>query len=150
MLFYRSAFTAPLSDHEKELLAQLGGLMQLSNDIFDVYKDREAKISTIVTRATQIADVEAYFSKNLESIFKKAYLIRFPHQNMHRFLSLLSLGIFSRVFVCLDHLKKSERLTKNKFLLQTYSRKALICDMEKWNNKLSSAMYHYRIMKKYR
>jgi hypothetical protein len=150
LLFYRSVFGATLSVEEKELLSELGGLMQLSNDIFDVYKDREAKISTMATRATQIEDVRFYFSKNLEAVFKKAYRVGFPHQHIHRFLSLLSLGIFSRVFVCLDHLKKSERLTQNQFSLQKYSRKELICDMEKWNNKLSSAIYHYRIMKKYR
>ncbi|MBS1928111.1 MAG: hypothetical protein JST95_05925, partial [Bacteroidetes bacterium] len=42
LLFYYAAFCQKEMAIENNLIAKLGGWMQLSNDIFDVYKDRES------------------------------------------------------------------------------------------------------------
>jgi hypothetical protein len=49
VLFYRTAFSPEVSGKEKILINNLGAMMQLGNDIFDVYKDRESGINTLVT-----------------------------------------------------------------------------------------------------
>ncbi|MFZ1370931.1 MAG: hypothetical protein WAR78_11145, partial [Ferruginibacter sp.] len=41
LLYYRTAFENPMRKGEEKMLYCLGGLMQLSNDIFDVYKDHK-------------------------------------------------------------------------------------------------------------
>ena len=53
LLFYRTAFLPVPSVEEEKLIYNLGSLMQLANDIFDVYKDRENKIKTLVTEANK-------------------------------------------------------------------------------------------------
>ncbi|MBS1927471.1 MAG: hypothetical protein JST95_02615, partial [Bacteroidetes bacterium] len=54
LLFYYSAFCQKETAIENNLIAKLGGWMQLSNDIFDVYKDRESGIDTLVTTCCDI------------------------------------------------------------------------------------------------
>lgn len=39
--------------------------------------------------------------------------------------------------VCLEQLKKCQQDTDGTFVAASYSRKQLICDMEKWSNRKS-------------
>jgi hypothetical protein len=54
LLFYRSSFLPAASAEEEKLIYDLGSIMQLANDIFDVYKDREAAVRTLVTETDSI------------------------------------------------------------------------------------------------
>ena len=139
--FYRTAFNHPYVTGEDELLYLQGGLLQLANDIFDVYKDREAKINTIVTTADHIKDVRDLFTRHLTVFYDKAKLLPYPRRNIRRFLDLLSIGVFSRCLVCLDHLEKNEATSGNRFQVNKYSREQLICDMDTRRNMLRSAAY---------
>ena len=67
LLYYRTAFEHPLKNGEEKMLYCLGGLMQLSNDIFDVYKDQKAGVGTLVTTATKIEDLRFYYSALLQT-----------------------------------------------------------------------------------
>ena len=145
LLFYRTAFLPKPSADEEKLVYNLGSLMQLSNDIFDVYKDRENGIKTLITEAAHIQPARELLKQQLSTYYRSAYDMGFPKKNVTAFLSILSLGIFSRAFVCLDQLEKNEVLTGNKFSVQLYSRKQLICDMDGLRNKLRSARYHIRL-----
>ena len=146
LLFYRTAFLpVPTADEEK-LIYNLGSLMQLANDIFDVYKDRENKIKTLVTEATHIAPLRELFGELLSTYYLVAYDLELPKKNVRKFLSILSLGIFSRAFVCLDQLEKNEATTNNVFSVHQYSRKQLICDMDLAKNKYRSAKEHMKSM----
>ncbi|MEO6671075.1 MAG: hypothetical protein ABIN36_16455 [Ferruginibacter sp.] len=146
LLFYRAAFLPPASAVEEELIYKLGSLMQLANDIFDVYKDRENKIRTLITEATHIAPVCVLLKELLSSCYLAAYDMGFPRKNVQQFLSILSLGIFSRAFVCLDQLEKNEVTSNNVFSVHQYSRKQLICDMDRLKNMYRSAREHVRLM----
>ena len=139
VIFYRSAFSPAASTEELKLLYNLGGLMQLSNDIFDVYKDREAGIKTLLTETNSIQDIRTFFKTSLDEYYQNAFAIGFPKKNVRAFLNIISIGIFSRCFVCLQQLQKNERSTGNEFVVHSYSRKQLICDMDKKTNLLRSA-----------
>lgn len=147
LLFYRTAFLPSPSAAEEKMIYDLGGMMQLCNDIFDVYKDRDNKIKTLVTEAEHIKPVRELLQHQLMKYYALAYEIGFVKQDVNKFLSILSLGIFSRAFVCLDQLEKNETLTQDKFDVKLYSRKQLICDMDTIKNKLRSARYHATLMK---
>jgi len=54
LLFYHSALDEAVPESEEKMLCALGQLLQLVNDIFDVYKDRQNNIKTLVTDAHQI------------------------------------------------------------------------------------------------
>ncbi len=142
LVFYRTAFSPVATGKELRLLNDLGGLMQLANDIFDVYKDRESGIQTLVTATKHIAPISNLLRTRLQQYYLDALDIGYPKKNVHLFMDIISLGIFSRCFVCLDQLEKNERSTGNEFLVAQYSRKQLICDMDTKMNMLRSAWSH--------
>ncbi|MEO6490210.1 MAG: hypothetical protein ABIO04_09745 [Ferruginibacter sp.] len=142
VIFYRTAFLPVATEMESTLLYNLGGLMQLANDIFDVYKDREGNIQTMITGAKHIAPIRNFLRSQLIHYFNDSYGIGYPHKNVERFFKIISIGIFSRCFVCLDQLEANERSTDDEFIVQLYSRKQLICDMDKGVNLFRSARSH--------
>ncbi len=144
LLFYRAAIEPPASDKEKSVLFLLGGLMQLSNDFFDVYKDREAGIKTLLMYYDDIHELKMFFVKKIQNVYAEAYSLPFNQNSIRRFLSVLSISVFSRSFVCLQQLEELQKTTGNVFQLSTYNRKQLICDMDTKKNMLRSAVYHLK------
>jgi hypothetical protein len=147
LLFYRTAFEFELNKNEEELLYEVGGLMQLSNDIFDVYKDFKAGIYTLMTTTKKVNELRLFFIDWLKKIQIIAYKTGFSNNNVYRFLQIISIGVFSRVFVCLNHLEKAEATTNNIFIPTAYSRQQLICDMDKLLPILQSIKYHIKFCK---
>jgi hypothetical protein len=144
LLLYRTAFANPMEKAEEDMLHKLGGLMQLSNDIFDVYEDRQHKISTLITTAKKINDIRTVFMALLKEGYVAAYESNYPPHNVKRFLNMISIGIFSRCLVCLDQLEENEKRSGNIFTPHLYSRKELVCDMDTTANKWRSVKYHVR------
>lgn len=147
LLFYRTAFGPAATEPEITLLHQLGGTMQLANDIFDVYKDKENGIRTLVTETGNIHEIRLLLNTRLLYAYQQAYTLPYPTAAIQKFLSVLSIAIFSRCFVCLDHLQKNETFTNIKFQVNAYSRKQLICDMDTKKNMLRSAAYHLKTIR---
>ena len=146
LIFYRSAFFPVADDAEKKLLFNLGGLMQLSNDIFDVYKDRESGIHTMVTESENIHLLREEFTRTQKEHSEKAFSLGYEPKNLKKFLGILSLGIFSRCYVCMDQLEKNEQKTGGRFKVHEYTRSQLICDMDTKKNMLRSAAYHFKLL----
>ena len=150
LLYYRTAFEHPLKPGEEKMLYCLGGLMQLSNDIFDVYKDYKDGITTLVTTTKKISELRIYYSAILQMGYKETLRLGYKKNNIKKFFGLISIGIFSRCYVCLQQLEKLEKQTGGIFDLQFYKRKDLICDMDTVANKWSSLKYHLKIMRRKR
>ena len=144
LLFYRTGLDALPGKNERDVLYRLGGLMQLSNDIFDVYKDKEAGIKSLVTTTKDMGQLTHFFLNEMRQAYQDAYKLSCSQKNIRKFLSLLSLSIFSRSFVCLAQLEKLQKKTEHVFILEAYSRKELICDMDTKKNMLHSAAYHIK------
>lgn len=142
VLFYRTAFSPAINEAEQQLIFNLGAMMQLGNDIFDVYKDRESGISTLITKARHMAEIRHFLKTRLESYFEDAFKLGYPERNTRAFLNIISIGVYSRCFVCLRQLEKNEKLSGGVFDVHAYSRKQLICDMDTTLNKLQSAIKH--------
>jgi hypothetical protein len=142
-VFYRKALTHPLEKQEEAMIYSLGGLMQLGNDIFDVYKDSRAGIRTLANTAENIETVKQVFSNLLQETFHLVEQTKFPQQNINAFIRIVSLGI-SRCFVCLHQFEKLEKCSGNKFIPSAYARAELICDIEKPGNMLRSVYFHVK------
>lgn len=140
LLFYRTSINEKISDVEKEMLFIAGGLMQLCNDIFDVYKDREVKIRTLATCCTSVDDLRAAFHQQLQSVQSSLSKLPFQQKNKEQFFRLIDLAVFSRTEVCLQQLAKTEKI-HGEYFVREGSRKELICDMDNLRNKLRSAYY---------
>ncbi len=147
LLFYRSAFFPPASDTETALLYHLGATMQLANDIFDVYKDREKNIRTLMTETKKVDEMRTLLSERLAYAYRASYTLPYPKKGIIQFLNTLSIGIFSRCYVCLDHLENNEQHTNRHFDVQAYTRAQLICDMDTKKNMLRSAAYHLKTIR---
>ena len=148
LLYYRTAFDHPLKTGEEKMLYCLGGLMQLSNDIFDVYKDQQNGVSTLITTATKIKELRFLYSALLQIGTDAAYRSGYPKKNISRFLGIITIGIFSRCYVCLDQLEKNEKRSGNVFSIKLYKRKDLICDMDTAVNKWRSLRYHMKLSRR--
>jgi len=144
LIFYRTVFANQMGDGEERMLYSLGGLMQLSNDIFDVYKDMKDGVNTLMTTTKRVNDIRVLFTQLLKEGCAAAYKTGYNKANIKKFVNIVSVSIFSRCFVCLDHLEKSESLSGNVFSPQVYTRKQLICDMDTAGNKKRSVWYHIR------
>ena len=144
VLFYRTVFKNPMDKREEKMLYCLGGLMQLSNDIFDVYEDHQQGISTVLTTAEHISHVRIYFLALLRMGYEAAYKTKYPLRNIKKFIDIISISIFSRCLVCLDQLEKNEKRSNNVFAPDKYKRKDLICDMDTAVNKWRSVKYHVK------
>ncbi len=141
LLFYRSAFTFLVTKGEANALYQLGSLMQLGNDIFDVWKDQQAGIRTPVTAASHLEIVREAFRKKMKAALQACDDAGFDPKNLHRFRRKFILAI-SRCYVCMDHLEKLEKRSGGTFRPSEYSRKDMICDMEKTINILKAISYY--------
>lgn len=140
-LFYRLCLNELPEEAEKDLIVQLGGLMQLGNDIFDVWEDHKAGTKTVATSFSEIKDLRELFMKELEETYRLAQKTKFTKANIQKFLNLVLLGL-SRVFVCLDQFEELQVLSGGKFKISQYERKQLICDMQKIPNRLRAVNYY--------
>lgn len=139
-LLYRKAFGEISTRTEEQFYYAVGAIMQLENDIFDVYKDREAGIKTLITTSTDIKIVRNLYLYLIKEVFDVAHQLLFSPQVVARAMRILML-VVCRGFVCLDQLEELQNTTSNRFELMAYSRAELICDMERPSNILK--MIHY-------
>jgi hypothetical protein len=146
VLFYRAALSNNLIDNEEKALYQTGGFMQLGNDIYDIYKDRNHGIYTLPTTTKDIAELRTTFLNQLK--YSQELMLKLGYEKKHTryFLRLMSLYLCSRCYVFFDQLEKKQKETGNVFKPAEYSRQVLVCDMEKTSNKFRTLGYHLRFM----
>ncbi len=141
ILFYRSALNGKPTEIENELLMKIGFLGQLENDIFDIYKDYQANISTLATRTKSMKNLRAHYNSILDEVYKLIEQSDFPQKNKIIFARFIAI-IAGRGLVCLDQLEKLEN--DNRFNLQEYSREELICDMGTFKNTFKWLAYYLK------
>jgi len=143
ILFYRSVFEQPVQGIEKEMLYLLGGIGQLENDIFDIYKDYVNGIKTLPSTTTKIRELRETYITLMEKTFQLVHKTNYPLKNKKRFLRFLAL-IIARGFVCLDFLEKNEKKTNNTFSIKEYNRQDLVCDMGTIRSNLKLMAYYLK------
>jgi hypothetical protein len=144
VLFYRSVLANQITREEEHALYQMGGLMQFGNDIFDIYKDCQHGIETLMTTARHVNGVRNTFRQMMESSFDAVYQTRYDRKNIKRFLRLFSMSLCARCFVCMDQLEEKEKRSGNEFTPYQYNRKDLVCDMDRNRNKVKTLIYFIR------
>lgn len=144
LLFYRSIFTEPISESEERMLSLLGGIGQLENDIFDIYKDSQQGIRTLATLTNKIDDLRKVYVDMMEQTFEMVRRTPYTRANKNKFLHFISF-IICRGLVCLDFLEEKEPQTNHQFVLNQYEKKDLICDMGKVSNTLKLFNHYTKI-----
>ncbi len=142
--YYRNTFWPQMQDREQEMLFYLGAAYQVMDDAFDVYEDYHAGIQTLATKATDVGEIIGEYDQILEKIITLAWQMPYPATNIRRFLKFHALFL-SVAFVCFAMLKKRQAQKGLPFSVTRFSRKELICDMEKPINRLRVIGYFLRM-----
>lgn len=120
----------------------LGGVIQLTNDLYDIYKDMQEGIITLAIRARQHEVIYALFHKHAQALNES--IRKLPVTNSHKSdLSIILNVIAAFGYVALDNLA---RLQGNKALpaFETLARKELIIDMEKNANRFKLLKFTFQ------
>jgi hypothetical protein len=141
LLLYLEAISPnAYSQAEADAVFQMGGIIQLTNDIFDVFKDRNEGIFTLATSTSDMNDLRVFYENEVQKNIQQFKKLAFPAQNINDFL-LQYMLIVSRGYVALDQFQALQDRDNGHFKLHQYSRKELICDMELWRNIKKSLLY---------
>lgn len=141
LLFYRSVLTNKIEEDERSFIRHLGLIGQLENDIFDVYKDSQQGIHTLVTTAKSISSLRAYYAQLIDESYKLIANLNGTRNNKQQFSKLLAI-ISTRGLVSLDQLAKLEK--HDPFEVSKYTRSQLICDMGKLKNIIRWFWYYLK------
>ena len=145
VLFYMSFFYREIPPADENLFYHAGALLQLENDLFDVYKDHQGHITTLVTGGMKIAPLRTiyldFWAKTKQYLNETSY----SPAGKKQFLKILC-GLVSRGLVCLDMLQQRENENHGNFDPAVFTRKQLICDMEKPVNLLRTMHYYAKIL----
>lgn len=141
VIFYLSLFYEQMPKADENLFYQTGALLQLENDLFDVYKDYQAGIKTLVTSAGSIRALRQEYQLLWENLKQSMAPTHYPAGGKRAFKQLIC-ALVCRGFVCLDMLEKLEAQNKGVFNPAAFTRKELICDMEKPANLLRTIRYY--------
>ena len=143
VLLFRRVLRQPLDAEERNALYQFGFLIQLSDDIFDLWFDKNEGIATLATAMAQHGDL-----KHLSQLFEQQVLLtrrafrstRYPSANIETSLRVVHF-IVSITRVCLNAYSD---LQKKHGTLPLDQRQLMVIDMERWHNRIQSAVLLWR------
>jgi hypothetical protein len=140
VLMFRRVLHHALNENEKNALYEFGKLIQLCDDIFDIWFDVQDGITTLpltMVRQNKINELVQIFDNqviNTKTAFKNT---NYSSHNIYTSLAVIHF-IVTVTQVCLDHLLKTQQKLGN---LPLHDRKIMVVDMEKWSNRIKAAWY---------
>ncbi len=146
VIIYHSILNNKATTAMMSALFNIGGLMQLTNDVFDMRKDLRDGIVTIPNRCTDFGALKKYFLQKVKFTNNSIYTLPFPKKNKEEF-SIIMNFIISRGLVALDQMISVENKRGRPLDFKQLTRKELICDMQKPFNVLRWLLYIYRLPK---
>jgi hypothetical protein len=128
LLLYRSALNHPISKLEWSAIFQLGGLMQLHNDIFDLYRDIQEGINTIPSQMHSVDALSKLFSQEIATTYHMFQLLPISTYRKRKFFLLLNLAV-NTGHICIAQYLQLE-IKYQHFTPKEFTRKELVCDMD--------------------
>ncbi len=144
LLMCRHYLDLPVTTHTDAVWYHLGAVIQLSNDVFDLYKDLQEGIYTYANRATSYQAIKEVYDQEVTALRRSIVEIPVPHFKKLRFSILLSL-IPALGYVALDNLQRLQGGAPQLPEMRNVPRKALIVDMEKPKNLLRLMIHGYKL-----
>ena len=136
----------PHSEKIENCWYEIGSLIQMVDDLFDIYDDIQEHINTFANANANFTVIQNIFTQQISSVCKAIHTLPFPiakKQNFAIKLSLLpALGI-----IALDNLGQLRNKENQLPELQKVERKRLIIDMEKISNIIKMIRISYTISK---
>jgi hypothetical protein len=132
----------PDTPAEKECWYRIGTIIQLTNDLFDIYKDIQDHIDTLPTRMTDVFVFQAFFGEQIRGMQALIHTLPVPEARKAPF-RLAMAGIYAFGLIALDQLREVQGDASSLPPLATLPRSALIIDMEKRKNLAKWLRYTY-------
>lgn len=139
VLLFRRVLQHPLDAAERNALYQFGFLIQLCDDIFDLWFDKNEGIATLATAATQHGDLRHLvqcFEQQVQTTRDAFRRTSYPRKNIETTLRAIHF-IVSITRVCL---MEYTELQKKHGTLPLRQRHLMVVDMERWRNRIRSAV----------
>jgi len=140
ILLNRVLLKNPFKVGEEEAIYTLGALVQLTNDMFDVYKDSQSGQQTLYTNSENLNELHRQYLTLINEFLTQIAGLGYKSRNTKKSLYEI-LVYFSRGIVCSNQLLALQQKNNDKFEINKFSRKELICDMEKISNIIKSLKY---------
>jgi len=121
----------------------LGGVIQLTNDLYDIYKDLQEGIITLAIRAKQHEAIYVLYHKYAQALNETIRKLPVP-QASKMDLSIILNVIAAFGYVALDNLKRLQADNTCLPAFETLARKELIIDMEKNANRFKLLKFTYQ------
>ena len=125
---------------------QLGGMIQMTNDLYDIYKDTIAGIRTFANTQNSFEKIKADYELQVNKYKSSINQLEFKESNKLMLQIKLSL-IPALGYVALENLNRLQGENKTLQPFKEYPRKELIIDMEKVKNIVRLFKYSYHIAK---
>lgn len=139
----------PISIEMDHSWYQIGGMMQMIDDMFDIHNDVQDGIQTYPNTTLLYHDLENTFIEIVMQL--RAYIKDLPfgeNKKKNLFLQLSIIPAFG--YLALDHLKKLQDEHGRFKKFSSYPRKLLIIDMEKIRNIARLILHAYKIGKSWK
>jgi hypothetical protein len=128
-LLYRSLLTHEWREGEAEATFRMGALVQLMDDVFDVYKDLREGVNTLATECQDMRVLRDEFRRELLQTFREFHQLDFPLPGLAALTARL-VWVMNRGDVCFWQWETLQTRSGGIFRPHQYSEKELLCDME--------------------
>lgn len=146
LLICRHYIDLPQTDEMDKCWYQLGGIIQFTNDLYDVYKDVQEGIYTYPNTSSNFNDLKDCFEL-LTNAWKKT-IDTLPISKSKKDKLLIQLSIIPAFgYIALDNLSKLQDIHGNLPKFSEVERKVLIIDMEMTTNRFKLIRHAFNIAK---
>ena len=118
---------------EQQCWYQIGGIIQLTNDLYDIHKDYKEGVFTLPNRMKDAYAFHEYFTGKITQLKKEIAALPFPYKTK-KHLTISLMGICSLGLMAINQLQKIQGQADALPNLRQLPRKQLIVDMEKPGN----------------
>ena len=125
---------------------QLGGMIQMTNDLYDIYKDTIAGIYTFANTQNEFDKIRDQYVSQIHKY--KISVEKLDYDDSKKLIFQIKLSLIPALgYVALENLKNLQGDTERLKPFSAYPRKDLIIDMEKIKNIFKLIKYSYQIAK---
>jgi hypothetical protein len=135
------------SQQAMDVMYQMGGVLQVTQDIFDIHKDVREGISTLATNYSDFREFEKFYRAECIKFCTMARQLPYNKSDLEFFIILFA-NIMARGIVALKMLSKLQEATGGGILpYEKLERKQLICDMDKPASFLKMIWFAYELVR---
>ncbi len=128
---------------EKNCWYALGEIIQLTNDLYDIYKDLQHGSYTLATRMKNVFVFEDYFKNLINQFMQAVENFAKPGKNKIQFAVSMA-GVSAFGLIAIHQLKKHKNDENGSIDMKSLNRKDVIIDMEKFPNIVKWLYFVYK------